>query len=147
MRVRGLIVTTWWSLLLRRPDRRSAARLVVFGPLGLVLILLSAFYPAAAAGEELRVIAVHTASAPRVSMVVQPPGLRDQALTSDDVSVTVGAKPVAATVTPLASSRLSVALVIDTASDLTAQELAAVQYGAIDFLLQLPEGAHTMVVA
>jgi hypothetical protein len=47
----------------------------------------------------------------------------------------------------MASGDLSVALVIDTASGLTSQELAAVQSGAAEFLLRLPDGAHTMVVA
>jgi hypothetical protein len=47
----------------------------------------------------------------------------------------------------MASGDLSVALVIDTASGLTSQELAAVQSGATEFLLRLPGGAHTMVVA
>jgi hypothetical protein len=47
----------------------------------------------------------------------------------------------------MASGDLSVALVIDTASGLTSQELAAVQSGATEFLLRLPDGAHTMVVA
>jgi hypothetical protein len=46
----------------------------------------------------------------------------------------------------MASDSLSVALVIDTASDLTPQELAAVQSGAAEFLLRLPEGAQIMVV-
>jgi hypothetical protein len=93
------------------------------------------------------VIAVNTASAPRVSMVVQPPATQPADQSTETCSVTVDDDPVAATVTPLASADLSVALVIDTASDLTPQELAAVQRGAIDFLLQLPQGAHTMVVA
>ena len=61
--------------------------------------------------------------------------------------MTIDGKPVAATVTPMASGDLSVALVIDTASDLTARELAAVQSGAAEFLIGLPEGAHTAVVA
>jgi hypothetical protein len=119
----------------------------VFSPVGLVLILLSAFYPAAAAEEELRVVAVHTASAPRVSMVVQPPATQPDDQSTETCSVTVDKNPVATTVTPMASGDLSVALVIDTAADLTAQELAAVQSGATDFLLRLPVGARTMVVA
>jgi hypothetical protein len=148
MQVRGLILTTWWSSLLRHPDRGSAARFVVFGPLGVVLILLWASYPAAAAADELRVIAVHTASAPRVSMVVQPPVTPPQnGSAAESCSVTIDGEPVATTISPMASGDLSVALVIDTASDLTAQELAAVQSGAAEFLILLPEGAHTMVVA
>jgi hypothetical protein len=47
----------------------------------------------------------------------------------------------------MASRSLSVALVIDTASDMTPKALEAVQSGATEFLLRLPEGAHTMVVA
>ncbi|MBD0292196.1 MAG: VWA domain-containing protein [Jiangellaceae bacterium] len=110
-------------------------------------LLLGAFYPAAAAEDKLRVLAVHTASAPRVSMVVElSPTLRDWAVTSDELSVTVDDEPVAATVTPLASSRLSVALVIDTGSNVTAEELRAVQSGATEFLLRLPQDAHTLVV-
>ena len=46
----------------------------------------------------------------------------------------------------MASGDLSVALVIDTASGLTPQELAAAQNGATEFLLRLPGGARTMVV-
>jgi hypothetical protein len=46
----------------------------------------------------------------------------------------------------MASGNLSVALVIDTASGLTSQELAPVQNGATEFLLRLPGGAYTMVV-
>ena len=79
-------------------------------------------------------------------VVAAPPSLRDQAVAPGDLSVTVDGKHVATTVTPLASSRLSVALVIDTGSDLTAEELAAVQSGATEFLLRLPQGAHTVVV-
>ena len=60
--------------------------------------------------------------------------------------MTIDAESVATTVTPMASDSLSVALVIDTASGLTSQELAAVQSGATEFLLRLPDGAHTMVV-
>ena len=115
---------------------------------GLVLFLLWASGPAAAAGDELQVIAVRTASAPRVSMVVQAPVTPPQNGSGEEsCTVTIDGKPVAATVTPMASGDLSVALVIDTASDLTARELAAVQSGAAEFLIGLPEGAHTAVVA
>ena len=92
-------------------------------------------------------VAVHATSAPRVSVVVAaPPSLRGQTVTSNELSVTVDGEPVPTTVTPLASSRLSVALVIDTGSDVTAEELAAVQSGATEFLLRLPQGARTVVV-
>ena len=60
--------------------------------------------------------------------------------------MTIDGEPVATTVSPMASGDLSVALVIDTASGLTSQELAAVQNGATEFLLRLPDGARTMVV-
>jgi hypothetical protein len=78
-------------------------------------------------------------------VVAAPPSLRDQAVAPGDASVTVDGEQVATTVTPLASSRLSVALVIDTGLDVTA-ELAAVQSGATEFLLRLPQGAQTVVV-
>ena len=106
-----------------------------------------ASHPAAAAGDELRVIAVHTASAPHVSMVVEPPARTPQnGSEKESCTVTIDGEPVATTVSPMASGDLSVALVIDTASDLTPQELAAVQSGAIDFLLGLPQEANSMVV-
>jgi von Willebrand factor type A domain len=63
------------------------------------------------------------------------------------LSVTVDGRPVTTTVTPMASRSLSVAFVIDTASDMTPEVLEAAQSGATEFLLRLPEGARTMVVA
>jgi hypothetical protein len=140
-------VKTWWSSRLRPRDRGSALRLIAPAAVGVVLFLLGASHPAAAAGDELRVIAVHTASAPRVSMVVEPPATQPDDRSTEAFSVTVDEDSVATTATPMASGDLSVALVIDTASDMTAEELAAVQSGATEFLLRLPEGAHTMVVA
>ena len=141
-------VKTWWSSRLRPRDRGSALRLIAPTAVGVVLFLLGASHPAAAAGDELRVIAVHTASAPRVSMVVEPPVTTPQNESEEEsCSVTIDGEPVATTVSPMASGDLSVALVIDTASGLTPQELAAVQSGATEFLLRLPRGAHTMVVA
>jgi von Willebrand factor type A domain len=127
--------------------RGSAFRLIASNAVGFVLFLLLASHPAAAAADEFRVIAVHTASAPRVSMVVEPPVAPPQnGSAAESCTVTIDGKPVATTVSPMASGDLSVALVIDTASGLTSQELAAVQSGATEFLLRLPEGAHTMVV-
>jgi hypothetical protein len=115
---------------------------------GFVLFLLLASHPAAAGADAFRVIAVHTASAPRVSMVVEPPVTPPQnGSAAESCSVTIYGKPVDTTVRELASGDLSVALVIDTASGLTSQELAAVQSGAAEFLLRLPDGAHTIVVA
>jgi von Willebrand factor type A domain len=138
---------TWWSSLLRPRDRGGAFRLIATNAVGFVLFLLWAFHPAAAAGDELRVISVHTAAAPRVSMVVEPPSTPPEDGSGEDsCSVTIDGKPVATTVSPMASGNLSVALVIDTASGLTSQELAAAQSGATDFLLRLPDGVHTMVV-
>jgi von Willebrand factor type A domain len=93
------------------------------------------------------VVAVHTASAPRVSMVVAPPSTPpEDGSEEESCSVTIDGEPVATTVSPMASGNLSVALVIDTASGLTSQELAPVQNGATEFLLRLPGGAYTMVV-
>ena len=142
-----ITVKTWWSSLLRPRDRGSALRLIASNAVGLVLFTLWASYPAAAAGDELRVIAVRTASAPRVSMVVQAPVTPQHGSEEESCTVTIDGESVATTISPMASGDLSVALVIDTASDLTPQELVAVQSGAIDFLLGLPQEANSMVVA
>jgi hypothetical protein len=99
------------------------------------------------AADELRVIAVHTAAAPDVSMVVAPPSTApEDGSEEESCTVTIDGEPIATTVSPMASGDLSVALVIDTASGLTSQELAAAQNGATEFLLRLPDGARTMVV-
>jgi hypothetical protein len=143
-------VTTWLSSPSRAvPNRRAAARV----GLGAVSLLLAVHASSAASAtghptaDDLQVVALNTSSAPRVSMVVAaPPSLRDQAVAPRDVSVTVDGEQVATTVTPLASSRLSVALVIDTGFDVTAEELSAVQSGATEFLLRLSPGARTVVV-
>jgi von Willebrand factor type A domain len=142
-------VTTWWLLLLKRDHRGRAATVVVFTTLAFVLLAPLVSYPALAAPpEDPRVIAVHTASAPRVSMVLAVPAAQpDVGLVPEALSVTVNGRPVTTTVTPMASRSLSVALVIDTASDMTAEGLEAVQSGATEFLLRLPEGVRTMVVA
>jgi len=138
----------WSSLLLKRGDRGSAATVVVLTMLAFLLLVPVVSYPALAAPEDPRVIAVHTASEPRVSMVLAAPAAQpDQGLAPDALSVTVNGRPVTTTVTSMASRSLSVALVIDTASDMTAEVLGAVQSGATEFLLRLPEGASTMVVA
>jgi hypothetical protein len=141
-------VTTWWFLLLKRDDRGSAATAVAFATLALLLFVPLVSHPALAGPEDPRVIAVHTASAPRVSMVLAVPAAQpDTRLAPEALSVTVDGKPVTTTVTPMASRSLSVALVVDTASDMTAEALEAVQSGATEFLLRLPEGVRTMVVA
>jgi hypothetical protein len=141
-------VTISWCLRLRRGDHGHTAKVVVSAAIVLLLFVALTAHPALAATGDLRVVAVHTASAPRVSMILDPPGTAgDEALTPEAVSVTVDGSPVTATVTPMASRSLSVALVIDTASDLSAEELGAVKSGALDLLLTLPEGAQTMVVA
>jgi len=121
----------------------------VYSTVGFVLFVLSAFSPAAVVEEELRVIAVHTASAPQVSMVVEPPaGQPADESATQTCSVTIDGARVETTTTPMASSDLSIALVIDTAAGMTPQKLAAVQSGATDFLLQLvPAGPRTMVIA
>ncbi|HEX6576951.1 MAG TPA: VWA domain-containing protein, partial [Jiangellaceae bacterium] len=148
IRLLELTLKTWWSSLLGHRDRGSAPRLIATTAVGFVSFLLLASHPAAAAGDELRVIAVHTASAPRVSMVVEPPVTPPQnGSAAGSCSVTIYGEPVDTTVSPMASGDLSVALVIDTASGLTSQELAAVQSGAAEFLLRLPEGAHSTVIA
>jgi hypothetical protein len=141
-------VTIWWFLLLKRDHGGRAATVVVFTTLASFLFVPLVSYPALAGPEDPRVIAVHTASAPRVSMVLAIPAAHsDMGLAPEALSVTVNGRPVTTTVTPMASRRLSVALVIDTASDMTAETLEAVQSGATEFLLRLPEGVRTMVVA
>jgi von Willebrand factor type A domain len=138
----------WWSLLLKRDDRGRAATVVVFAALALLLFVPWVSHPALAGPEDPRVIAVHTASAPRVSMVLAVPAAQpDTGLAPEALSVTVDGRPVTTTVTRMASRSLSVALVIDAASDTTAEELEAVQSGTTEFLLRLPQGVHTMVVA
>jgi hypothetical protein len=121
----------------------------VFTTLAFLLLAPLVSYPALAAPpEDPRVIAVHTASAPRVSMVLAVPAAQhDMGLAPEALSVTVDGRPVTTTVTPMASRSLSVALVIDTASDMTPEVLEAAQSGATEFLLRLPEGVRTMVVA
>jgi hypothetical protein len=141
-------VTIWWLLRLKRDDRGSATTAVVFTTLAFLLLVPLVSYPAPAAPEDPRVIAVHTASAPRVSMVLAVPAAQpDMGLAPEALSVRVDGSPVTTTVTPMASRSLSVALVIDTASHMTPEVLEAVQSGATEFLLRLPEGARTMVVA
>jgi hypothetical protein len=136
-------------LLLKRDHCGRAATIIVFTTLAFLLLAPLVSYPALAAPPaDPRVIAVHTASAPRVSMVLAVPAAQpDTGLAPEALSVTVNGTPVATTVTPMASRSLSVALVIDTASDMTPEVLEAAQSGATEFLLRLPEGAHTMVVA
>ena len=63
----------WSSLLLKRGDRGSAATVVVLTMLAFLLFVPVVSYPALAAPEDPRVIAVHTASEPRVSMVLAAP--------------------------------------------------------------------------
>jgi hypothetical protein len=119
----------------------------VVATLALLLVALVS-HPALAGPEDPRVIAVHTASAPRVSLVLALPTAQSEVgLAAEAVSVRVNGTPVTTRVTPMASRSLSVALVIDTSSDLTAEALEAVQSGATEFLLRLPEGVRTMVVA
>ena len=121
----------------------------MFTTLAFLLLAPLVSYPALAAPpEDPRVIAVHTASAPRVSMVLTVPAAQpDTGLAPEALSVTVNGRPVTTTVTPMASRSLSVALVIDTASDMSPEVLEAVQSGATEFLLRLPGGVRTMVVA
>ena len=130
------------SGLARRDSTTAACRVV----LSLLAALLVGFAPSAAAsGARPMVLAVHTGSDSEVSMVLETngplPGGND--LSEDDLSVTIGGEPVSTTVTPLASSRLSVVLVIDTSGGMAPDELEAVQSGATEFLLRLPPGAQS----
>jgi hypothetical protein len=131
-----------------RQKRRNRSRSTFIATLLAVLALFPPVVlpPAWASPENFRVVAVYTESPPDVSIVIaRPSGPSDNLERPDDVSVSVLDSPVPATVTPMTSPGSSVALVVDTAvpEDL----LHAVQSGAAEFLLRLPTGAHSMVIA
>jgi von Willebrand factor type A domain len=136
-------VTIWSSSQFRHRNRA-----IIGVVLAAVATLVSAgWQPAFASPEEPRVIAVHTGSAPRVSVVVEVPGgPSGSARQLDDVSVWIRDTQVPTTVTPMASDALSVALVIDTASETSVEILQRAQSGATEFLLRLPPQAHSMVI-
>jgi hypothetical protein len=114
----------------------------------LAVLLALVWQPILAFADDVRVVAVHTASAPRVSVIIATAaGPSQKSQPPDVVSVQVGNASVPVTVTPMASPGLSVAIVIDAASDVPADTLQAVQSGATDFLLSLPIGAKSMVIS
>jgi von Willebrand factor type A domain len=80
-------------------------------------------------------------------MVLEVPPVQQDTGVAPEVSVTVDGRPVTPMVAPMASNALMVALVIDTAADMTAEALQAAKSGATEFLLRLPEGSRTMVIA
>jgi von Willebrand factor type A domain len=142
----GTTVTTWLRSLFRRDHGR--ARLAgVFATLASVLVVSVVSYPAVATVQAPRVISVHTASASEVSMVLEVPPVQQDTGVAPEVSVTVDGRPVTTTVAPMAAHNLTVALVIDTAADMTAEALQAAKSGATEFLLRLPEGSRTLVIA
>jgi len=142
----GTTVTTWLSSLFKR-DHGSARLADVFATLASVLILSVVSYPAVASVQAPRVISVHTASASEVSMVLEVPPVQQDTGVAPEVSVTVDGRPVTTTVAPMAARTLTVVLVIDTAADMTAEALQAAKSGATEFLLRLPEGSRTVVIA
>ena len=142
----GTAVTTWLFSLFKR-DHRSGRLRDVFATLASVLIVSVVSYPAVASVQAPRVISVHTASASEVSMVLEVPPVQQDTGVAPEVSVTVDGRPVTTTVAPMAARTLTVALVIDTAADMTAEALQAAKSGATEFLLRLPEGSRTMVIA
>jgi von Willebrand factor type A domain len=142
----GTTVTTWLFLLFIR-DHGSGRLRDVFATLACVLVASVVSHPAVATVQAPRVISVHTASTSEVSMVLEVPPVQQNAGVAPEVSVTVGGGPVATTVTPMAARTLTVALVIDTAADMTTEALQAAKSGATEFLLRLPEGSRTMVIA
>ena len=142
----GTTVTTWLFSLFKR-DHGSARLADVFATLASVVVVSVVSYPAVATVQAPRVISVHTASASEVSMVLEVPPVQQDTGVAPDVSVTVDGRPVTTTVAPMAARTLTVALVIDTAADMTAEALQAAKSGATEFLLRLPEGARTMVIA
>jgi hypothetical protein len=142
----GTIVTTWLFSLFKR-DHGSARLAGVFATLASVLVVSVVSYPAVATVQAPRVISVYTASASEVSMVLEVPPVQQDTGVAPEVSVTVDGRPVTTTVAPMAARTLTVALVIDSAADMTAEALQAAKSGATEFLLRLPEGSRTMVIA
>lgn len=140
-------MTIWSFLLIRCRDHGRAAGRVAALQLIALIVFLAASYPAHARTDDPQVIAVHSASAPQVSMVIATPAEQaGEELSPQELSVTVRGRRLPATVTPVASSSLSVALVIDTAADTPPDVLEAVQSGATEFLLRLPTGARSAVI-
>ena len=142
----GTTVTTCMFSLFKR-DHGSARLADVFATLASVLVVSVVSYPAVAMVQPPRVISVQTASASEVSMVLEVPPVQQDTGVAPEVSVTVEGRPVTTTVAPMAAHTLTVALVIDTAADMTAEALQAAKSGATEFLLRLPEGSRTMVIA
>jgi von Willebrand factor type A domain len=132
----------------RRSRRRRVAWLGGLVVCAVLFVAVSLSSTSWALVDNPQVIAVHTGAGSRVSMFLQTdvaaPGGE---LPPEELSVTIGGRAVPTTVTPLASSSLSVALVIDTSSGIEPDELEAVQSGATEFLLRLPTSAHSMVIA
>jgi hypothetical protein len=139
-------VTTWWYSRPKR-DRGSTAQMAVLATLVALMFLQLVSTRADAATETPRVVAVHSSSPAQVSMILEVPEAQLNAGFAPEVSVTVDGSPVTTTVEPMASRDLSVGLVIDNSTDMTAEALEAAKSGATEFLLRLPEGASTMVVA
>jgi von Willebrand factor type A domain len=138
-------VTVSWFSRRRRRDFGNRPAVVALTTLAL-LSVAAASHPALAASEEPRVIAVHTTEESDVSIVLTAPAVADGELAPDELSALLDGVPVRPKVTPMASSHLSVALVIDTAADTTAEALQVAKSGAAEFLLGLPGGARTLVI-
>ena len=62
-------------------------------------------------------------------MVLEVPPVQQDTGVAPEVSVTVDGRPVTTTVAPMAAHNLTVALVIDTAADMTAEALQAAKAG------------------
>jgi von Willebrand factor type A domain len=142
----GTTVTTWLSSPFKR-DHGSARLADVFATLAAVLVVSVVSYPAVATVQAPRVISVQTASASEISMVLELPPVQQDTGVAPEVSVTFDGRPVTTTVAPMAARTLTVALVMDTAADMTAEALQAAKSGAAEFLLRLPQGSRTMVIA
>ena len=141
------IATIWWYLRLKL-DWGKAVGAAALATLAAPMFVQLVSPPADAATEAPRVVAVHSSSTSQVSMILEAPEAQpDPVGVAPEMAVTVEGTPVTTTVRPLASPDLSVALVIDTAADMTAEALEAAQSGATEYLLRLPERASTMVIA
>lgn len=109
--------------------------------------------PAAAAGNELEIVAVDSASHPTVTLVVEPPaGLaavdlaaRDFTLTENGTAIDVAVERSSATA-GVAREVLEVVLVMDASGSMQGEPLAAAKQAAVTFLAEMPAGTRAASV-
>jgi hypothetical protein len=124
-----------------RPRRLSALFCVCALPATLAIPSAGAATPAAQGYE---ILAVRTSSPDDVSLVlVAPPGVHGPAT----MQVVAAGEQLPSTVDPALSDRSAIALVIDASTDAGQPLRGGGLAGAANFLLQLPSGAATAVIA